>query len=317
VKRRTWAIATAIAVAAIIGLWQIDIVRQNAQIFWLEVTGRAWKLRGQVTQYAVWSPALREARSVYVYTPPGYAHGKDYPVLYLLHGSPGMPSDWLRYGRAPEEVERLAAARKVPPMIIVCPDGQGIGTLGDSEYIDAPSKSTGHGADPDGIDVGTFIWRDLPQWVDTHFRTDRRPQARILAGVSTGGYGAVNLALQHPDVFGAGLSFSGYFTASPFGWARPVWGRNPDKARLDAESPTVYVSGPRPAWKNLFIYVGDGLNERAPYPQQSALFVTKLAAAHIDYVHHRAPGKHSWDLWRSLLRDSLTDHFSGGKCCSK
>lgn len=303
-------VAAAVFAALLIGLWQIDLVRQNAQLLWLTVTGRAWKLRGHIDQYSVSSPALRQSRTVYVYTPPGYGQGKDYAVLYLLHGSPGMPTDWLRYGRAPEEVERLEAAKRVPLMIVVCPDGQGIGTLGDSEYLDAPAQSAGHGAVPAGADVGTFIWRDLPQWVDGHFRTDHRPRGRILAGVSTGGYGAVNLALQHPDVFGAGMSYSGYFTASPYGWARPVWGRRPDQARLDAESPTVYVGAPRPEWKSVFIYVGDGLNERPPYPQQSALFVTKLAAAHIDYAHRRAPGKHSWDLWRSLLRDSLTDYFA-------
>jgi enterochelin esterase-like enzyme len=32
------------------------------------------------------SKALGLARTVWVYTPPGYDQGKDYPVLYLLHG---------------------------------------------------------------------------------------------------------------------------------------------------------------------------------------------------------------------------------------
>src|SRR5262245_7987557 len=35
------------------------------------------------------SKALGLLRSVYVYTPPGYDRGRDYPVLYLLHGSGG------------------------------------------------------------------------------------------------------------------------------------------------------------------------------------------------------------------------------------
>jgi enterochelin esterase-like enzyme len=57
------------------------------------------------------------------------------------------------------------------------------------------------------------------------------------------------------------------------------------------------------------VYVGDGFDERPPYPQQSALFVTKLRSAQIPFDHERAPGKHSWDLWRNLLADSLTQYF--------
>lgn len=314
--KRAWIIGFVILAAALTGAWQVDLVRQNAQLLWLAVTGRAWKLRGHVDQYDVWSPVLKQSRTVYVYTPPGYNQSANraerYPVLYLLHGSPGLPTDWLRYGRAPEEVERLALAHKAPPMIVVCPDGRGIGSLGDSEYLNAPSKvgPAPSPDDPPGVDVATFIWHELPAWVDTHFRTKAYPSMRLLGGVSTGGYGAVNLALRHPDVFGAGLSYSGYFTADQYGWARPVWGRNPSRDRLDLESPTVYVNGPKAEWHDLYIYVGDGLDERPPYPQQSALFVTKLQAAHITFVHQRMPGKHSWDLWRGLLRDSLTRYFA-------
>ena len=315
-RRRAAVIWTVILVAALTGAWQVDLVRQNAQLLWLAVTGKAWKLQGKVTQYTVDSPSLHQARTVYVYTPPGYntATSTRYPVLYLLHGAPGLPTDWLRYGRAPELVERLRAERNFPEMIIVCPDGQGIGSLGDSEYINAPSEANGGDTPPtpDSM-VGSFIWEDLPKWVDSRFKTRPDPADRILAGVSTGGYGAVNLALQHPDVYGAGISLSGYFEAARHGWAKPVWGSYYTDTRVKEESPTEYVDRPRDKWKNEFVYVGDGLGERPPYPQQAAAFIVKLQRAHIDYAAKRAPGKHSWDLWRTLLRDALIQYESRKK----
>lgn len=306
--RRNVIVTLVTLAAALTGAWQVDLVRQNAQILWLTVTGQAWKLQGTVTQYSVQSTALQQSRTVYVYTPPHYATSTStrYPVLYMLHGAPGLPTDWLRYGRAPEVVERLVIEHKYPPTIIVCPDGQGIGRLGDSEYLDAPSqqRDSEHAPGPGSL-VGTFIWQDLPAWVDSHFRTIPDSAHRILAGVSTGGYGAVNLALQHPDVFGAGMSYSGYFQADVHGWARPVWGGNYLNTQIRAESPTLYVDHARPKWKNEFVYVGDGLDERPPYPQQAAAFILKLQAAHINYASQRSPGKHSWDLWRGLLKDAL------------
>ena len=50
---------------------------------------------------------------------------------------------------------------------------------------------------------------DVISAVEGAHRRDRRN--RIIAGFSMGGYGAANLALRHPTVFGAVASFAGYF----------------------------------------------------------------------------------------------------------
>jgi len=314
--------------AVLCGLWQIDLVRQNAELFWMSATGHGWKLNGKIRNSYVWSPALRQKRRVVVYLPADYDSDphRHFPVLYLLHGSPGVLDDWLRYGRAPEDVEQLWTTGKIPEMILVMPDGQGMGYLGDSEYIDAPN-----GGGRAGAAVGTFIWQDLVNWVDAHYRTEASRDGRILAGASSGGYGAVNLGLQHPDVFGSLLSFSGYFQADPSGWARPVWGYHPAPERLQRESPLAFVKDPSlldsPAsdstgasgaagaawdeaagyalWKKTFIYMGDGSGERPPYPEQEASFAQVLKDAGIPCVRQSTPGRHSWDVWRTQLSDAL------------
>ncbi|BDI28092.1 hypothetical protein CCAX7_001430 [Capsulimonas corticalis] len=288
------------------GLWQFDWVRQNVQLKWLAITGQAWRVRGEVRTVSVWSPALGASRRAIVYTPPGYHSDVDkarrYPVLYLLHGAPGSPNDWFRYGRAPEVAERLVEQHRLSPMIIVCPDGDGDGYMGDSEYIDAPVSPSGKGP---GKQVGTFVARDLPAWIDAHYRTIVSPSARILGGVSTGGYGAVNLALTHPGVFETVFSFSGYYDAAQSGWARPVWGYHPTAESLNAQSPQDYVTGPRPEWAGIWMYLGDGRNERGPYAAEGDAFAKKLHSAGIACDHVEMPGRHSWDLWRPQLRDAL------------
>ena len=252
----------------------------------------------------MFSPALGQTRAVLVYTPPGYADPANahrrYPVLYLLHGSPDAGDGWERYGHASELADELIVKHEIPPLIVVCPDGNGAGRFGDSEYIDAPAVD-----ERPGLRIATWIVRDLTAWTDAHYRTVPAARGRLLGGISEGGYGAVNLGLQHPDVFGSLIALSGYYAADDAGWARPVWGHHPDPARLRAESPQIYVIGPDPRWRGTFVYLGDGAGDRDWYRRQTATFAARLRAAGIASVNRTAPGRHSWDLWRGLLTDAL------------
>jgi len=53
---------------------------------------------------------------------------------------------------------------------------------------------------------------DVVPWTDSTFRTNASPRGRVIAGLSAGGYGAVDIALRNPGVFGTAESWSGYFT---------------------------------------------------------------------------------------------------------
>ena len=46
-----------------------------------------------------------------------------------------------------------------------------------------------------------FITQDLVQFVERNYRAVRRSRSRGIMGVSMGGYGAIKLALKHPDLF--------------------------------------------------------------------------------------------------------------------
>jgi enterochelin esterase-like enzyme len=294
------------AVVIVIGALQIDLVHQYIEIAWIQVSGTGWHLKGTCRTLRLWSPALRQSRSAVVYTPPGYGLSSQsnvrYPVLYLLHGSPDPGYGWSQYGRAQVDVDRLIVLDHFPPIIVVMPDGNGQGTFGDSEFIDAPAKQKNG---KPGLKIGTYIVNDVVHWTDSHYRTIRGAQGRLIGGVSTGGYGAANLGLQYPNIFGTIFSFSGYYRADPTGWARPVWGYRPTKDQLFSQSPVDFLYDDKHKWGDSVVVLGDGLSDRASYRRDTDAFESKLKSSQITVIKFRYPGRHSWDLWRALLRSSL------------
>ena len=58
------------------------------------------------------------ARNVWIYTPADYDKGKNYPVLYLLHGAGDIESGWTLIGRANNILDNLIAEGKAKPMVV-------------------------------------------------------------------------------------------------------------------------------------------------------------------------------------------------------
>lgn len=133
-------------------------------------------------------------RTVSVYLPPDYDEDVDvrYAVLYLLHGYSVSNQMWVGGGyNSPRDlvtvVDGLVAEGAVHPMIIVMPDART--TYGGSYYTNSPVS----GAWED------FMADELVKYVDGHFRTLARPESRAIAGHSMGGFGALGLAMRHPE----------------------------------------------------------------------------------------------------------------------
>lgn len=132
-----------------------------------------------------------------VYVPPGYDQNTAtrYPVLYLLHGIGGGYTDWTKDWGIAESMDALIAAG-APPFLVVMPNGRN--ALGGAFYADSPVTGKWK----------TFLVRELVPRIDRDFRTIAKPGARGIAGHSMGGFGAIRLAMRHPDVFGSLLAIS-------------------------------------------------------------------------------------------------------------
>jgi enterochelin esterase-like enzyme len=246
---------------------------------------------GSIVAESMVSPALGgQKRSFLVYLPPSYdtpqGQAKRYPTLYLLHGSPGRDVDWFAAGNANQSADLLIAQKKITELILVLPDGNG-----------RPGETSEWGNSFDGRqNMETFVAIDLVHYVDAKYRTIAEPAYRGIGGLSMGGFGAMNIAVHHPDVFGFVISLGGYYTAEG-----SVWGNN--AAYIRANSPQDTLPANRQAW-NLHIFLGAATKDQ-PYYADTMRFAQVLQRLHIPYHLDVEPGYHSWRVWQVQFYHAL------------
>jgi enterochelin esterase-like enzyme len=263
---------------------------------------------GQVLHLTIPSPTLGATRPVAIYLPPGYADaansGRRYPVLYLLSGAPGSAGDWFTHMHAAQTADRLIASGAVPPLLLVSPDGNG-SPHRDSQFLDSF----------DGRQrVETFLVRDVLGYIDAHYRTITARAARGLAGYSAGAYGALNVGLHHPELFGTLAGFSGYYTADPTEVAHPELNHpmSADPAFLRHISPSVSIVGLRPNQRPAITLVESTIDGH--YTDTTRQFdaqLTRLAVPHTTHIYaprtvtERQSWRHSWSFVTYAFSDSL------------
>jgi enterochelin esterase-like enzyme len=228
-----------------------------------------------------------------VYLPPQYFSSptRRFPVVYLIHGSPGVPADWLRGGGAARAASWLAATGR--PMIVVVPR-MSRGWLDDSECVDSPRER-----------IETHLLTDVLPAVDGTLRTGRDRLARVVGGMSAGGYCALNLGLRHRDLFGTILDLSGMTAPSHAGGLRALFGTGPEAAtQIRANSPEAYAPtlSPTPPVR---VWLDCGAADRdllAGLRRMQAL----LTARGFDAQLHVRPGSHTFHVWRPALAQALS-----------
>jgi enterochelin esterase-like enzyme len=141
-------------------------------------------------------------RPLPIILPPDYeTSGKRYPVIYGLTGFTGSGLSMLNFAawqpNLPQRIDRLMAEDKLAPAIYVLPDC--FTRYGGSQY----RNSTAIGRYED------YVIDEIVPHMDRTYRTLAGPEGRGVFGKSSGGYGAIMLGLQHPDVFGAVACHSG------------------------------------------------------------------------------------------------------------
>lgn len=221
------------------------------------------------------SVALGGRMHALVVLPADYATSKRrYPVVYFLHGLPATSSTYRGNGW----LTRLVA--QAGSFILVEPQGARDGDS-DPEYLDWG----------DGRDWSTYLTRELPHYVDRHYRTIRSRSGRAIVGLSAGGYGAAMLGLNHLGEFGAIESWSGYFHAT---------------------DPTGKVAIPAPGSANVHSLIASLAADERKRPTFLAFYVRRsdptfvaeneqfnreLTAASVPHSFAVYPGGHETSLW--------------------
>jgi enterochelin esterase-like enzyme len=227
------------------------------------------------------APSLGGELRAAVVLPPDYAtSGRRYPVVYFLHGLPAAPFAYQGIGF----LER-ALAHLPQRAILVAPQGARSGD-GDGEYLNwGPGRNW-----------ETAVARDLPRYIDAHYRTLPDRRARALLGLSAGGYGAMLVALHHLAEFGVVESWSGYFhPTDPSGTHGLDLGTAAANIRASAHSLVAWLKADerrRPTF--LAFYVGRG---DARFRAENEQFDAELQAAEIPHVFAVYPGGHASSVW--------------------
>jgi S-formylglutathione hydrolase FrmB len=129
------------------------------------------------------------------------AAGERCPVVYILAGYTGTGPMMLNRRSwtpsFPAQIDRLRARGEIGDMIFVLPDFFTI--YGGSQYLN--SSATGRYRDA--------LTEDLIPWIDRRLPTLPGPRHRAVGGKSSGGYGAIVLAMERPGLFAAVACHSG------------------------------------------------------------------------------------------------------------
>jgi putative tributyrin esterase len=264
------------------------------------VAGLASTAGAGVEQSSFHSASLERDVAVAVQLPPSYATEpqRRFPVVYALHGLFESQGFWERRGLA-AALEKLWAAGEVPEFVVIAVDGD------NSFFVNGPEGR-----------FEDLIVKDAPAWADAHYRTLPGRAGRALWGVSMGGYGALRIALQHPETFCAVATHSAMLLESPptaaegaGSWQlnafHKAFGDPIDPVLWRASDPLVLAETADPKTTPA-VYLDCGSEDRYGLFRGNSEMHRRLEARRVPHTFALHPGSHGYEYVHTVLSRSLS-----------
>jgi enterochelin esterase-like enzyme len=235
-------------------------------------------------------------RQAYVWVPPAWfasSHAK-LPVIELLHGTPGQPSDWTRAIYADATSLAFAEQHHGEAPILVMPDING-SLAGDSECVNSTMLG----------DVETYLTKTVPQFMQKNFNASTTPGSMAIAGLSEGGLCATTLALNNPKVYSAFANYSGdesptYQDDNKAQTIQTLFGGS--QANYNAHNPPYLLT--QEHFTGLSGWFEAGAQDSQSLQAARALHALAFNAG-IDACIMTPPGAHNFDFWTQAFQNSL------------
>jgi len=245
------------------------------------------KLVGRPLPYNVVLPPLYDAPE---------SRAIRYPVIYLLHGLGGGAGDWV------SDRARLAAYAAAYRFIIVTPEGR------DNWYTDSATVASDK--------FETYILEELIPDVERRYRALATRDARAVAGLSMGGYGALKFGVKHPQTFVLAASMSGALGAASWdandpsllAFVRPsiarTYGAMDSRTRRENDLFKHFSDLPPERFNALpFIYFDCGTEDFLINTNRALSEL--LLRRKIPHEYRQLPGAHSWGYWDAQVQEVL------------
>jgi putative tributyrin esterase len=234
--------------------------------------------------------------------PAGYASSnRRYPVLYFLHGLFESDQSWVENG-AQAMLDGLVAKGQAGPFIVVLPNA------GRTFYVNSFDGR---------VPYENYFVQELVPFIDQKYRTIADRADRGIFGISMGGFGALHLAMRHPDMFGS-VSAQSAALLPKFPDPLPTTGRwgfyarvvqdafgNPlNEAYFDENNPLTLAEHPD-TFAGLKMYFDCGKEDRYGFNEGNSLLDQILTAHHFPHEFALREGGHGWSYEDQYLPDAL------------
>lgn len=232
---------------------------------------------GRIRHVSFASQTLGRTMHYWIYLPPNYrATTQRYPVLYMLHGLGGNEHQWKEMGFF-DQADAMIRARQIAPLIIVMPQG-------DNGYW--MNQADG------GPRWSDYVTLDVIPHIDQSYRTLADARHRAIGGLSMGGHGAIQIALNRPGLFSVVGGHSPVFRSASE--AFPFFGYGEQYARHDPVS-LVQSGTPVP----FALWLDMGLRDR--WLPRTILFHERLLERGVAHVWRLSEGDHDSAYWQPRI----------------
>lgn len=134
-----------------------------------------------------------------VYLPDGFDDsGKQYPVVYLLHGLSDTYEGWAGHGNMQTIADRLIASGDAAEMVIIMPNA---GHHNPREVLNGYFNTPGRNYED-------FFFQELMPQMESKYRCIGDKKHRAIMGLSMGGGGSTVYCQHHPDMFSSCYAMS-------------------------------------------------------------------------------------------------------------